>query len=108
MSDYAYKVIVYDDLYANGVDPMPPGLLSRVKAARFAVRLSRIMMVVTLAVVVWAAVMTVIDLLSDKSIEQLPIPLYLVDNCTDADGGSYVLNYESVKCNRGEYFRRGL
>ena len=29
---------------------------------------------------------------------------YLVDNYTDADGGSYSLNYKAVECNRMEYF----
>ena len=61
-------------------------------------------MVVTLAVAVFSAVMTIIDLCRDKSIEQLPIPNYLVDNYTDADGGSYSLNYKAVECNRTDYF----
>ena len=73
-------------------------------SARFAVKLSRIFMVVTLAVAVFSAVMTIIDLCRDKSIEQLPIPNYLVDNYTDADGGSYSLNYKAVECNRTDYF----
>ena len=73
-------------------------------SARFAVQLSRIFMVVTLAVAVFSAVMTIIDLCRDKSIEQLPIPNYLVDNYTDADGGSYSLNYKAVECNRMDYF----
>ncbi len=73
-------------------------------SARFAVKLSRVFMVVTLAVAVFSAVMTIIDLCRDKSIEQLPIPNYLVDNYTDADGGSYALNYKAVECNRMEYF----
>ena len=73
-------------------------------SARFAVKLSRIFMVVTLAVAVFSAVMTIIDLCRDKSIEQLPIPNYLVDNYTDADGGSYSLNYKAVECNRMDYF----
>ena len=64
-------------------------------------------MVVTLAVAVGSAVLTIIDLCRDKSIEQLPIPKYLVDNYTDADGGSYTLNYKAVECNRMEYFGDG-
>ena len=71
---------------------------------RFAIQLTRVLQVLTLAVAVFSAVMTVIDLTRDKSIEQLPIPNYLVDNYTDADGGSYALNYKAVECNRMEYF----
>jgi len=74
------------------------------KTARFAVKLSRIFTVITMAVAVFSAVMTIIDLCRDKSIEQLPIPNYLVDNYTDADGGSYSLNYKAVECNRMDYF----
>ena len=48
--------------------------------------------------------MTIIDLCRDKSVEQLPIPNYLVDNYSDADGGSYAINYKAVECNRMEYF----
>ena len=77
---------------------------SAVHKARFAVQLSRIFMVVTLAVAVISTVLTIIDLCRDKSIEQLPIPKYLVDNYTDADGGSYTLNYKAVECNREEFF----
>ena len=61
-------------------------------------------MVVTMAVAVFSTVMTIIDLCRDKSVEQLPIPNYLVDNYTDADGGSYTLNYKAVECNRTDYF----
>ena len=71
---------------------------------RFAIQLTRVLQVLTLAVAVFSAVMTVIDLTRDKSIEQLPIPNYMVDNYTDADGGSYSLNYKAVECNRMEYF----
>ncbi len=77
---------------------------SAVYEARYAVKLSRIFMVVTLAVAVFSAVMTIIDLCRDKSVEQLPIPNYLVDNYTDADGGNYSLNYKAVECNRMDYF----
>ena len=72
--------------------------------ARLAIKLSKIFTVVTMAVAVFSAVMTIIDLCRDKSIEQLPIPNYLVDNYTDGDGGSYALNYKAVECNREEYF----
>ncbi len=78
--------------------------LARLEKGRFAVKLAGVIMVVTLAVAVFSAVMTIIDLCRDKSFEQLPIPNYLVDNYTDADGGSYSLNYKAVECNRTDYF----
>ncbi len=78
--------------------------LSQATRARFAVKLSRIFTVVTMFVAVASTVLTIIDLCRDKSIEQLPIPNYLVNNYTDADGGSYTLNYKAVECNRMEYF----
>ena len=92
------------NLYFHGMDS---ATARAVYKARFAVKLSRIFMVVTLAVAVFSAVMTIIDLCRDKSVEQLPIPNYLVDNYTDADGGSYSLNYKAVECNRMEYFGDG-
>ena len=78
--------------------------LEDVNPARLAVKISKIIVVVTVAIAVASAVLTIIDLCRDKSIEQLPIPNYLVDNYTDADGGSYSLNYKAVECNRMEYF----
>lgn len=72
--------------------------------ARFMIRLTRIISFVTMAIAVGAAVLTIIDLCRDKTVEQLPIPKYLVNNYTDPDGGSYALNYKAVECNRGEYF----
>ena len=72
--------------------------------ARFSFKLSCIFTVVTVAVAVATTVLTIIDLCRDKSVEQLPIPKYLVDNYTDADGGSYTLNYKAVECNREEFF----
>ena len=83
---------------------LPRECYKAAESARFAVQLSRIFMVVTMAVAVFSTVMTIIDLCRDKSVEQLPIPNYLVDNYTDADGGSYTLNYKAVECNREEYF----
>ena len=74
------------------------------KAARYSVVISRIMVIATIALAVGSAILTIIDLCRDKSVEQLPIPNYLVDNYTDADGGSYTLNYKAVECNREEYF----
>lgn len=59
-----------------------------------------------MAIAVASAVLTIIDLCRDKSVEQLPIPKYLVNNYTDPDGGSYALNYKAVECNREEYFGR--
>ncbi len=103
--DVALTNAVYEnDLYKMYKGCFSPETNHLIDSAHFAVRLSRIFMAVTLIIAVASAVLTVIDLLRDKGYEQLPIPLYLVDNRTDADGGSYALNYESVKCNRGEYF----
>ena len=81
-----------------------PKALAALKRMRLVVNLSRIFIVATLAVVVWSAVITVIDLCQDRSYEQLPIPKYLVDNYTNADGGNYSLNYKAVECNREAYF----
>ena len=78
--------------------------IKALQSTRLAVRLTRIIAIVTIAVAVFSTVMTIIDLCRDKSIEQLPIPNYLVDNYTDADGNSFSLNYKSVECNREEYF----
>ena len=101
----------YELVFMNEADlsfySLDKATASAVHKARFAVKLSRIFMVVTLAVAVASAVLTIIDLCRDKSIEQLPIPKYLVDNYTDADGGSYTLNYKAVECNREEYFGEG-
>ena len=72
--------------------------------ARFMIRLTRILSFITLAIAVASAVLTIIDLCRDRSVEQLPIPKYLVNNYTDPDGGSYALNYKAVECNREEYF----
>ena len=72
--------------------------------ARFMIRLTRIISFITMAIAVASAVLTIIDLCRDKSFEQLPIPNYLVDNYTDADGGSYSINYKAVECNRADYF----
>ena len=85
----------------TGVEQL--GLYSR---ARFMIRLTRIISFVTMAIAVASAVLTIIDLCRDKSVEQLPIPKYLVNNYTDPDGGSYALNYKAVECNREEYFGR--
>ena len=83
----------------TGVEQL--GLYSR---ARFMIRLTRIISFITMAIAFAGAVLTIIDLCRDKSVEQLPIPKYLVNNYTDEDGGSYALNYKAVECNREEYF----
>ena len=101
----ACRLVRYSDIDFTFVAyEMDKPTLSAFESARFSVKLSRIFMVATLAVAVFSAVMTIIDLCRDKSIEQLPIPNYLVDNYTDADGGSYSLNYKAVECNRMDYF----
>ncbi len=83
----------------TGVEQL--GLYTR---ARFMIRLTRIISFITMALAVASAVLTIIDLCRDRSVEQLPIPKYLVNNYTDSDGGSYALNYKAVECNREEYF----
>ena len=76
----------------------------RLGAHSLARSLAKILFVATLVLAVISAVITVIDLCSDKSVEQLQIPKYLVDNYTDADGGSYALNYKAVECNREDHY----
>ena len=85
-------------------DESSQSYLRQMKTARYSVVLARIMIVATIALAVASTVLTIIDLCRDKSVEQLPIPKYLVDNYTDNDGGSYTLNYKAVECNREEYF----
>ena len=75
-----------------------------INRALFARTLSRILIFATVALAVASTVLTIIELCRVDEIEQLPIPNYLVDNYTDADGGSYSLNYKAVECNRAEYF----
>ena len=58
----------------------------------------------TIAIGLISALITGIDLLRDTSVEQLPIPRYLVDNRTDAEGNGFTVNYKAVECNREEYF----
>ena len=76
----------------------------QMNSAHFAVKLAKLIGVITLAITVVSAVLTIIEMSRDKNYEQLPIPKYLVDNYTDADGGSYALNYKAVECNREEFF----
>ena len=102
--DTLYNAIFDDIDYEIQKNAWSKETFSYVDNARFAVRLSRIFMLVTMAVAVFSAVLTIIDLCRDKSVEQLPIPNYLVDNYSDADGGSYAINYKAVECNRMEYF----
>ena len=101
-----------DDYYQSIVNDVNEGtldktILAAVNKGRFACTLFTIVLVTTLAIAVFSAVMTIIDLCRDKSVEQLPIPNYLVNNYTDADGGNYSLNYKAVECNRMEYFGEG-
>ena len=84
--------------------PMFQQNVDQIYKARLAISISKILAVTTAFLAVASAVLTIIDLLRDSSIEQLPIPKYMVDNYTDADGGSYQLNYKAVECNREEYF----
>ena len=105
--DATYEAIFDDNAYLDAQRTYNEPIIKLVDRARFAVIISRIFMVVTLAVAVVSAVLTIIDLCRDKSIEQLPIPKYLVDNYTDAEGGSYTLNYKAVECNREEFFGEG-
>ena len=84
--------------------PMYAENVSQIYSARLALYISKILVITTVFLSVASAVLTVIDLLRDNDKEQPPIPKYLVDNYTDADGGSYQLNYKAVECNREEYF----
>lgn len=84
--------------------PMYAENVSQIYSARLALYISKILVITTVFLSVASAVLTVIDMLRDNDKEQPPIPKYLVDNYTDADGGSYQLNYKAVECNREEYF----
>ncbi len=97
-SDFTLELYRSDKVY-TGVEQL--GLYNK---ARFMIRLTRIISFITMAIAVGAAVLTIIDLCRDKTVEQLPIPKYMVNNYTDPDGGNYALNYKAVECNRGEYF----
>ncbi|MBQ7499416.1 MAG: hypothetical protein IJT91_00815 [Clostridia bacterium] len=89
----------------NGqLDPDSRAYVRRLNGARLTVTLTTILVVVAVVVSIASLVLTIIDLCRDKSVEQLPIPKYMVDNHTDTDGGSYTLNYKTVECNREEYF----
>lgn len=101
-----FEVAVYgtNSEYHTLQKMLTPSAIAKVDTARYAIHLSRIVMVATLVVAVISTVLTIIDLCRDKSVEQLPIPKYLVDNHTDAEGGSYSINYKAVECNREEYF----
>ena len=99
-------------LYGNSYDlhvfstrfNVSPEAIHTVRSARLAMRLARVMVVVSLAISIATFVLTIVELARDDSVEQLPIPNYMVDNYTDNDGGSYTLNYKAVECNREEYF----
>ncbi len=72
-----------------------------------ALKITKYMGLATIALGLISATLTIIDVLRDKSVEQLPIPKYLVDNRTDAEGNSFSVNYKAVECNREEYFGSG-
>ena len=78
--------------------------LANIETARMMVILGRVLIVTTMVLAVISTVLTIIEMQKDEEHEQLPIPKYMVDNYTDADGGSYTLNYKAVECNREEYF----
>ena len=106
-AEYNKTLKFYEELKkSNGgyLDEGSKSYLRQMKAARYSVVISRIMVIATIALAVGSAILTIIDLCRDKSVEQLPIPNYLVDNHTDADGDSYALNYKAVECNRMDYF----
>ena len=107
--EHFWDVIFDDDTFNELVEDFGAknSIVKVATKTRLAVKIAAVLQVITLAVAVFSAVMTVIDLCRDKSVEQLPIPNYLVDNYTDADGGSYSLNYKAVECNRMEYFGEG-
>ena len=107
--EHFWDVIFDDDTFNELVEDLGAknSIVRVATKTRLAVKIAAVLQVITLAVAVFSAVMTIIDLCRDKSIEQLPIPNYLVDNSTDADGGSYSLNYKAVECNRMEYFGDG-
>ncbi len=84
--------------------PMYAEQAGQVQAVRYSVHLAKIFIVTSIFIAVATAVLTVIDILRDKSAEQLPIPKYMVDNYATSDGGSYTLNYKAAECNREEYF----
>ena len=105
----------YDDAVVNAIeDPQAYQAFKATQAnatkvayvgyARFAYVLTRVLLVTTIVLAVITTVLTVIDALQDKSVEQLPIPKYMVDNHTDTDGSSYTLYYKAVECNRESYF----
>ena len=104
-----FEAFLYNDKYEKILESVHDGYLdkaviTKLDKMRLAGQLVRLVYVITLAVAITSAVLTIIDLCRDKSITQLPIPGYLVDNHTDADGGNYAINYKAVECNRMEYF----
>ena len=106
------KVILDDNTYAEFIKEYSanfgtarvPEIAAQVNRIRFALKISHIFQTVTLFLAVATTFITIIDLCRNENIKQLPIPKYMVDNYTDADGGSYALNYKAVECNREEYF----
>ena len=102
---YVYSTkATFDGYFSVAGADLTPECVKGFQSARFSVMLSRIFLLVTFVISIISTVLTVIDLYRDKSVEQLPIPKYLVDNYTDEEGGSYSINYKAVECNREEYF----
>lgn len=89
----------YKDIYK-----LDPAAAAKFKSAAFSMALSQLFVLTTIVLAVASTVLTIIDLCRDTSVEQLPIPKYLVDNRTEADGVSHTVNYRAAACNREEYF----
>ncbi len=81
-----------------------PALAAKLTSTHFSVVLSQLFTFLTIVLAITGTVLTIIDLCRDTSVEQLPIPGYLVDNRTGSDGQSSSVNYRAVECNRTEYF----
>ena len=82
-------------------------IIAQASHIRYSIWLTGFLKTATIFLMVASALITVNDLTTDRSVEQLPIPKYMVDNYTDPDGGSYSLNYKAVECNREEFFGEG-
>ena len=93
----------FSDKYLNATNGRGAYGMARIKSGAFL----KYAAFATIALGIISAVFTVIDLLRDTSVEQLPIPKYMVDNRSDAEGNSFSINYKAVECNREEYFGSG-
>jgi hypothetical protein len=68
------------------------------KGAKFA----RYAVYATIALGIISAILTYRDIKREYLTKQLPIPKYIVDNRTDAEGNNFSINYKAVECNREE------